>query len=107
MSVHNFHLQPLQAPFSDPEAEAWFDQGPKPTSFDWLWYEADTREYFAHRIAPKPPRCQSKKLLEVYQEQVRANGHQGPLLNGSEVLRRVWQTARENATPFTPMGELL
>jgi hypothetical protein len=108
MSVHNFHRQALQAPSSDSEAAAWFDQELKPTSFDWLWDEADTREYFAHRMGRKPPRHQSvKKLLEVCQEQGRAFGHLGPHPNSPEVLRRVWQPAPESVTPFTPRGELL
>jgi hypothetical protein len=108
MSVHHPHLQALQAPSSDSEAAAWFVPEPKPTSSGRLWDEADTREYFAHRMGRKPPRHQSvKKRLEVYQEGGRANGHLGLHSKGSEVLRRVWQSARENATPFTPRGELL
>jgi hypothetical protein len=108
MSVHHPHLQALRAPFSDSEAATWFDPEPKPTSSDWLWDQADTREYCAHRIGGKPPRRQSvKKLLEVCQEKSRANGHLGLHPNSSEVLRRVWQTARENAAPFTHTGGLV
>lgn len=44
-----------------------------------------------------------KKVLESSREEGRTFGHLGLHPKGLEVLRRVWQMARENATPFTPM----
>lgn len=81
MSVNKRNLQPLQAPSSDSEAAAWFDQELKAPGAHWLWDEAESQEYFAdraHRKARKPPRRQTvKKLLESGQEQGRDFGDPG------------------------------
>ncbi|WP_297859442.1 hypothetical protein [Meiothermus sp.] len=94
-----------------PPATSWLEEELEAPGSDRLSDEASSQEYFAdraHRKARKPPRRQTvKKLLESGQAQGRTFGHLGLHPQGSEVLRRVRQIARENATPFTPVEESL
>ena len=85
-----------------PPATSWLEEELQASGSD----KAAGREYFAERAdrkARKPPRRQTvKKLLESGQEEGRTFGHLGLHPKGSEVLRKVWAIARENATPLTP-----
>ncbi|WP_299431074.1 RIO1 family regulatory kinase/ATPase [uncultured Meiothermus sp.] len=78
------------------------------STFNLLWWEGKAVVIDFPQVVEWDKNPRAKEILERDVNGLcRTFGHLGLHPKGSEVLRRVWQTARENATPFTPMGELL
>lgn len=78
------------------------------STFNLLWWDGRAVVIDFPQVVEWDKNPRAKEILERDVNGLcRTFGHLGLHPKGSEVLRRVWQIARENATQFTPIGELL
>lgn len=78
------------------------------STFNLLWWEGRAVVIDFPQMVEWDKNPQAGEILQRDVNGLcRTFAHLGLHPKGSEVLRRVWQIARENATQFTPTGELL